>query len=251
MKVGLLTSRDLSDFRLKTLKPILEDDAFSIEVAVIDARPGKSLKQKVKKHLRRGRGGYIAVMAWQSIFSKEDSGGMSTAEFCSRHQIDVIETRAPRSPETAAQIKKYGLDVLLLVGGYGIIKEPLLSLPPAGILSYHHGNMRKYRGMPPAFWELYNGEKEMGVTVQILAPGLDKGIPVEEKTIAIRKKDSLKTLEARAYEESTDMLYNALKKLNSEQFVPTAIDKFGKVYTLPNLRQWLGLRLKILKRQWT
>ena len=36
----------------------------------------------------------------------------------------------------------------VLLGGFGIVKEPLLSLASQGILSYHHGNMRKYRGQP-------------------------------------------------------------------------------------------------------
>lgn len=39
------------------------------------------------------------------------------------------------------------------------------------MLSYHHGDMRRYRGQPPGFWELYNGEREIGVTVQRLAAG--------------------------------------------------------------------------------
>ena len=35
--------------------------------------------------------------------------------------------------------------------------------------------------MPPAFWELYNGEKEMGLTVQKLSVNLDSGSPLVEK----------------------------------------------------------------------
>ena len=53
-------------------------------------------------------------------------------------------------------------DVLLRIGGFGIVKEPLLSLCRAGVLSYHHGDMRRYRGQPPAFWELYHGERSIG-----------------------------------------------------------------------------------------
>lgn len=248
MKIGLLTSNSLSEFRLNTLKPILEDNNYSIKVAIIDNRPKKSLKQKLKKNIKRGRGGYILIMALQIFFSKKGKS-INIKEFCSKNEIAVIETKEPYSPDTIESIKKYNLDLLILVGGYGIIKEPLLKVTPIGVVSYHHGNMRKYRGMPPALWELYNNEKEMGVTVQILSPGLDNGIPIVEKTIDIRKNDSLKKLQKRASEESIDMLYKALLKVSNKDFKPEKIDNYGKVYTLPNLRQWINLNIRLIWRR--
>ncbi len=245
IKIGLLTSNSLSEYRLKTLKPILEDNHFSIKVAIIDKRPKKTLKKKLRKNIKRGRGGYIIIMAFQSIFSKK-SISIDTKEFCRQNEIEVIETQEPYSPDTIENIKKFNLDLLILIGGYGIIREPLLKVTPIGVLSYHHGNMRKYRGMPPALWELYNNEKEIGVTVQILSSGLDCGIPVEEKNIEIKKNDSLKKLQNRASEQSIDMLYKALLKVSDKNFTPVKIDTFGKVYTLPNLRQWMMLNIKLL-----
>ena len=248
MKIGILTSGSLSEFRLKTLAPILADKEFEIKVAIVDKRPKKSLKQKLLKNIKRGRGGYVFIMAIESFFSKKQKS-IRTKEFCENNQIAIIETKSPYSNATIDKLKKYELDILLLVGGFGIIKEVLLNSTPKGVLSYHHGNMRKYRGMPPARWELYNNEKEMGVTVQILVPGLDCGIPIEEKTIKIRKSDTLKKLKNRASEQSIEMLYKALKKLSNKDFVPEKIETFGKVYTLPNLKQWLMLNIKILWRR--
>ena len=80
-----------------------------------------------------------------------------------------------RSDEQTQDVAELAPDVLVLIAGFGIIGEPLLSLAPHGVLAYHHGDMRRYRGMPPAFWELFNDETEMGVTVQRLSPGLDDG----------------------------------------------------------------------------
>ena len=165
------------------------------------------------------------------------------------NNIDVIETNEPYSQTTIEKIKEYDLDLLILTGGFRIIKKKILDITPLGVLSYHHGDMRKYRGMPPALWELYNNEKEMGVTVQVLSPGLDSGIPVEEKKIAISKKDTLKILQKRASDESVDMLYKALVKLSKKDYEPEKIDKFGKVYTLPNLRQWVVLNIRLLWRR--
>ena len=100
--------------------------------------------------------------------------------------------------------------------------------------------------MPPGLWELYNGESEMGITVQLLSSGLDCGIPIDEKTIIIYKYDTLKRLQDKASKISIDMFYNSLKKLSDNNFIPKKINKFGKVYTLPNMRQWIRLNIKIL-----
>ncbi len=54
--------------------------------------------------------------------------------------------------------------------------------------------MRKYRGMPPIFWELYNNEQEIGITVQKLDTRLDARIPIVEKKITIDHNDSYKSL---------------------------------------------------------
>ena len=248
MRIGLLASTQMSDFVLNTLKPVLEDKHLDVALVIIDSRPKLTLKQKIKKNFKRGRGGYMLVMAVQSYFNKQ-LPSKDTKLFCVENGLEFIETSNHYADETIDKIKSYKLDILVLTGGFGIIKKPLLEVAPMGVLSYHHGNMRKYRGMPPAFWELYNNEKEMGVTVQLLSAGLDKGMPVEEITVPIEQDDTLKTLETRAMQQSEIMLYKALKKIESGQYVPKEIKEYGKVYTLPNLRQWLLFQVKLLYRK--
>ena len=136
-----------------------------------------------------------------------------------------------------------------MLGGFGIVKEPLLSLVPKGILSYHHGDMRKYRGQPVGFWELYHGEKEMGVTVQRLSAGLDRGTPLEEMTIPIKKGDTVSTLSNRALDSSTGMMHDALQQIQQPDYKPATIDHYGPIYTIPNLRQYLTLQIKLLFRK--
>jgi folate-dependent phosphoribosylglycinamide formyltransferase PurN len=249
MKIALLLEHELSDFRIATLKPILNDSRFSIILAIIDDRPGKTILGKLRSNLRKGRGGYVLVMAFQKIFGKKEVT-TDTEKFCSEHGISVYKTRDAYSPETIEFIRKKNSDIFLLIGGFGIIKEPLLSIAPHGILSYHHGNMRKYRGQPPAFWELYNGEKEMGITVQILTDGLDCGIPAVEKTIIINSGDTVKKLNERVYRESIPMLYEALLKIENGIQLPDKIETPGKIYTIPNLRQWMKMRCWVLVARW-
>lgn len=248
MRIGLLTAKSLSSFHQECIDHISKNSSIEICLFLIDGRRGLSKRQKLLKNWRRGRGGYMVIMFFQSFFSKQGLN-KNVASFCERRGYQCHETSDPYSVQTLDLVTAHKLDVLILMGGYGIIKQPLLRIPRLGILSYHHGDMRKYRGMPPAFWELYFNEKEMGVTVQLLSEGLDKGIPVFEKSIEIYPRDTWGELKARAMNQSVHMMGVALERLMDDSFKAEAIQNFGRIYTLPNFRQWLIFQFKIYSRK--
>ena len=109
--------------------------------------------------------------------------------------------------------------------------------------------MRKYRGQPVGFWELYHNEKAMGVTVQRLSTGIDKGVPIVEMTIPIKKGDCVSTLRNRALDSSTGMMHEALQSIQRPDFKPEKIEQYGPVFTIPNLRQYITLQIKLLFRK--
>ena len=119
------------------------------------------------------------------------------------------------------------------------------------MISFHHGDLRKFRGLPPAFWELHRGERVMGVTVQQLTEQLDAGRIVCEKSVPISPGDSWATLQQRGYAASVPMIAEACRLLDNLNFRPASLpsDQLGPTYTLPNLRQWLTLQLRVLWRK--
>jgi len=248
VRVGLLSGRTLSEHHLQILQPILSDKDFEIPLVVVDGRPPKTTRQKVMGHLKKGRGAYTLVLALQSLLTEPEKS-VDTEEFCRQNGWELIKAENPYSAPVSERIRAYHLDIVALLCGFGIIREPLLSVCPRGILSYHHGDMRKYRGMPPGLWELYHGEREIGITVQKIAAGLDCGVPIEEKHLPIYPHDTLSTLRARLRAADGDMLHAALKKVADPDFTPAVIREFGKVYTLPNFRQWITLNTRVAYRR--
>lgn len=248
MKIAILCGTALDAFQQKVLQPIMDDPTIEIVGALVDCRPRPSLKKRFLKNLKRGRGGYMMVMLFKSRMAKKKPSTDARA-FFSSHGIPCIETQAPYAEEVACKLKSLLPEALVMLGGFGIVKEPLLSLAPQGILSYHHGNMRRYRGQPVGFWELYHGEKVMGVTVQRLAAGLDRGSSIVEMTVPIEKGDSVATLRSRALDSSTGMMHEALRLIQQPDFKPAVIDHYGPLFTLPNLRQYLTLQIKLMFRK--
>ena len=101
-----------------------------------------------------------------------------------------------------AEIRKYDLDFILRFG-FNIIRGETLKAARFGVWSFHHGDEKKYRGYPPGFWEIYEGDNITGAILQRLTDRLDGGIVLKKglfKTINtshVRNRDT-------AYFESAD-----------------------------------------------
>ena len=72
-----------------------------------------------------------------------------------------------------------------IIYGTNIIKESVFSIPKLGSINLHQGLAPYYRGGPPVFWELFNNEKEVGLTVHFVAPKVDTGDVILQKTIPL------------------------------------------------------------------
>jgi methionyl-tRNA formyltransferase len=64
---------------------------------------------------------------------------------------------------------------LAVVDGTGILRPELFNVPRLGSINLHCGKLPEYRGAPPAFWELMNGERVCGVSVHQVTVKLDEG----------------------------------------------------------------------------
>lgn len=76
--------------------------------------------------------------------------------------------------EAIAALREDGLDVLLRFG-FGILKGEVLRIPRFGVWSFHHGDNQSYRGSPPLFWEMHEGNPVSGAILQKLTEELDGG----------------------------------------------------------------------------
>lgn len=76
--------------------------------------------------------------------------------------------------EDIARIREANLDVLFRFG-FRIIRGEILSCAKQGVWSFHHADNREYRGAPPGFWEMYEGNPVTGSILQVLTESLDGG----------------------------------------------------------------------------
>jgi folate-dependent phosphoribosylglycinamide formyltransferase PurN len=244
----VLCSQSLDDFQRAVVDTLLSaKTTHRIVGCVIDSRPIPSPWRRALTNLSRGRGGYVLIMAVNRL-RRRRAAATTTAAVFEKLRVPIVWTKDPYGEETIQAIRHLRPEVLLLIGGFGIIKTPLLNLAPQGVLSYHHGDMRKYRGQPPAFWELYNGEQRIGVTVQRLNACIDCGEPIVERSFPIRRNDTLGSLSKRIFAGSTDMMKDAVQRLEDSSGRAEGLTRVGRLFTLPNLRQWLVFQARVGQR---
>ena len=118
----------------------------------------------------------------------------SLADLGRRSHIPVHCVGNLNSPAAAETLRLADAD-LGIVFGTRILKRSTFAIPRLGCINVHKGKVPEYRGMPPGFWELWEGQKSAGVTIHVVDDGLDTGAIVGEDTVSIHAQDSVETLQ--------------------------------------------------------
>jgi len=246
---------------LGSLSCIFSSSQIEVVGVVIYRQDGKlkrSIARKVKDRVRISGLRKIIRAINTKIYYKIEGTFHSTVKipaevYFKGKGVPILCTSQRYSDETVTFIR-FQRPYAMFAMDFGLIKEPLLSLTPKGVISYHHGDFRKYRGIPACFWPMYNGETEMKVTAQILSTGIDCGPIVKEKVIPIHRTDNLRVLNRRAYVQAYPMIADACKLLDSGKFIPQKLPKteLGPVYTAPTPTQWVKfiVRVNLRKFKW-
>ena len=141
--------------------------------------------------------------------------------------VDGWKQRLPADPVEAAAAEA---DVAIRLG-FGFIVGPVLTAFEHGVLSYHHGDLREYRGQPMGFWEFLDGAETAGVTVQQLTDELDAGRIAALETVDIRDPVTWEAVKRRLLSASEPLLAVAVRNVRNGTLREP--EELGTVYTHP------------------
>ena len=161
---------------------------------------------------------------------------------CEPEPLDGLGNKLPN--DTVSHLSDVDLGIRF---GFGIVKRKALSAPTYGILSYHHGDLTKYRGRPAGFYEYIHRQTTAGVTVQRLNETLDGGEIAAMSHVNIRDAKSWREVRSRLFQEGIDLLPQAAYHCVCEPDEVTPPDTIGDIYTTPSAREIL---LYAAERAW-
>lgn len=170
-RVAVLTCQDFAWETVAALKAIPE---ITVVAVVRGPLPRPTLKNKLKRTWRRdGLVGVVAAVARLALrpLREAPNARPPVAPVPGVPQHDVTSLNAE---DCRALLRSLALDLAVL-DGTNILKPETFNIPRLGSINLHCGKLPKYRGAPPAFWELMAGEREVGVTVHQVSAELDAG----------------------------------------------------------------------------
>jgi peptidoglycan/xylan/chitin deacetylase (PgdA/CDA1 family) len=127
-----------------------------------------------------------------------------------------------------------------------ILKRPLFSIPRLGTVNLHKGKLPDFRGMPPAFWELWHDQASVGCSVHMVDDKLDTGAVLARDSVDRSRYSTLRGLQLQLDEVGNRLLTQAVPALLRGQAEaapqPAGV---GKTFRKPTLAQIAALKRKM------
>jgi methionyl-tRNA formyltransferase len=226
-----------------------------IEVAAVVRAPHRrgTLKSRIRRVYRaRGIGGFFAIalnkarrLAPSRPAAAEEEPPFPVVRFADFHGQDCIDA-----------LHALGADLGVVDGTY-ILRDPVFTAPRLGSLNIHCGKVPEYRGAPPAFWELYNGERQAGVTIHRVNAKVDQGPVLAQEVFPL---DPAPAGDPAAYAReywagvlrpnALRMLAGAVSAIAAGTAVERAQDPGeGATYRMPRLEDVRELRRRVKARR--
>lgn len=169
----------------------------------------------------------------------------SLADLEKKYGMKVHAVGNLNSAQAAKVLAECGVD-LGIVLGTRILKPGTFNVPRLGSINLHKGKVPEYRGMPPGFWELYDGAPSAGVTVHFVDAGLDTGDIVATGTVPIAPMETPDSLAEKLNQEGERVLAVAVAAIRdgSAAAQPQSKGSF-KARTKPTLAEMAAMRRKV------
>ncbi|HEX9037247.1 MAG TPA: formyltransferase family protein [Ktedonobacterales bacterium] len=104
-------------------------------------------------------------------------------------------------------------DLILVTGFPRLLPPELLALPRLGAINSHPALLPAYRGPDPLFWQFYNGEPEIGLTIHRMEGEFDTGPILAQGSMPIGPEDTPEDVYPRFFEIAPALMTTALAKV--------------------------------------
>ena len=133
-------------------------------------------------------------------------------------------------------IEVFQPDVIITCAYGQIIPTELLEIPKYKAINVHASLLPKLRGGSPLHRAIINGYKETGITIMYMAPGMDDGDIITQKSIKIEETDNVGTIHDKLSILGRDLLKETLPNIFSGNITRTKQDE-SKVTFAYNIKR--------------
>jgi methionyl-tRNA formyltransferase len=249
MRIEFLTQED-SIYVLPLLEEFLRCHSSQVEVvrisccAAMGNRPRLQLLHELFRLYKLT--GFVRLLCRFGIsrmvamlpFSQGASRYFSASQLCRAYGVEYAAIQNPNRAEFISEVIGRNCDLIVSVACPYILKNKLLSLPRLGCINIHHAPLPRYKGMMPTFWQLYHGEKSVGLTIHYMTEKLDDGEALLQEHLDVEPGESLDHLIRRSKRHAAHCLSRVLGALETNSVTPVSLhEETGSYFTFPTLSQ--------------
>ncbi len=212
-----------------------------------------TLRQKFRHVIRtQGIGGLFHVA--RARMFPESAPVTETAKL--EPAVSLVDVDDFHATPARQKLRELRSDLGVVVGTY-ILREGVYDIPRLGSINLHSGKTPQYRGSAPAFWEMYNGETEIGITIHRVAAALDAGDVLRQETFPLDPAptgDPMKYIERYRHEmlrpHGIRMLVETVRDIAAGAACPCAQDhRLARTYASPAHGDVRELRSRVRRRR--
>jgi methionyl-tRNA formyltransferase len=195
----------------------------------------------------------IGMQAWHRMAAGVRLGPVlgkshSLQELATKNQVQYKKIASPNTPAHFEEIASHKPEILISVACPFILKRPMLELPSSTALNIHHAPLPRYKGMMPTFWQMYHGERSVGITIHTMVDKLDEGSILHQESVPVIQGESMHNLIRRSKRDGARAMLKVLRKF-AQGDMPPAVEPSGETsyFTFPNAAEIRTFRERGLK----
>lgn len=144
--------------------------------------------------------------------------------------IRVLAVENANRPEVIAEIAAVKPDLLVVAAFGQIMREELVAAAPLGAINIHGSLLPEYRGASPIQQAIIDGRTETGITIMYIAPRLDAGDMLAQRSCPILPQDNTGTLRERLSAIGAELLLATIAKMRAGAIKPVPQDESRATY---------------------
>ena len=185
----------------------------------------------------------------RGCFADDGSRFLTFLEMERLGRLQFAPALDPNSHEGLETVRQFAPDLILTVRYGVILKEPVIGIPPLGVLNLHSGLLPAYRGILATLRALLRGDPVIGCTLHYITDRtIDTGPIVAQSELRVERERSLLWHVLALYPDGVRLVADALRAFEQGRR-PSGVPatEGGSYYSLPVQEEWEEFRRAGLK----
>jgi methionyl-tRNA formyltransferase len=150
--------------------------------------------------------------------------------FSQKAGLPVLSPENINSPESIESLKQLNLDAIVVVAFGQILRKDFLNLCPNKCVNLHGSLLPRWRGAAPIQRALMEGDRESGVSLQVIVAKLDAGPVIGERPLTLPIDMNALELHDQLSQLGASLFLDDFKRFLKGEITPKAQDESQVTY---------------------